>query len=374
MASMFTRGFRFVRKIASIRSQPGAIAGGRVVVPLMLGGAATATALAYAKADILKETVSISSLRLSAAESEQFQDSVISGTKENALYLWIYLSPKADRKKCAKVVANLQAHVDAVCPPDMRDEDDEVLAGVGFGPNFFNQLYGRKPAQSFHYPHRQGDYGELPSSGGDIFIHAKSNSRSKLFELAQRIMAQLPAGSVQSFEDIYGWVYQNGKDLSGFIDGTENPADDESRENVAVEKGTGGSYVITQKWIHDHKFLASTPTKTLETAVGRDRADSIELSRKHIQSHVARMTGGNAFEQKKAYEIVRQSQPWGTVSGDSGLFFIGYAASPENFEYMLERMVGAGGDGHSDLIMTMTSCVKGTYWYFPSKKELKSVA
>jgi len=29
----------------------------------------------------------------------------------------------------------------------------------------------------------------------------------------------LPAGSVESFEDIYGWVYQNGRDLSGFIDG-----------------------------------------------------------------------------------------------------------------------------------------------------------
>ena len=41
--------------------------------------------------------------------------------------------------------------------------------------------------------------------------------------------------------------------------GTENPADDESREAVAVQKSTGGSYVIAQKWIHDHKFIASTP-------------------------------------------------------------------------------------------------------------------
>lgn len=65
---------------------------------------------------------------------------VVTGTKDNALYLWIHLSPKADRKKCAKVVANLQSHVDAVCPPDLRDEDDEIWAGVGFGPNFFCQV------------------------------------------------------------------------------------------------------------------------------------------------------------------------------------------------------------------------------------------
>ena len=32
--------------------------------------------------------------------------------------------------------------------------------------------------------------------------------------------------------------------LAYLISGTENPADDESRERVAVEKETGGSYVV----------------------------------------------------------------------------------------------------------------------------------
>ena len=66
--------------------------------------------------------------------------------------------------------------------------------------------------------------------------------------------------------------------------------------------------------------------------------------------------------------------PFGTVSDKAGLFFIGYAASPDNFEYMLERMVGAGGDGHSDDIMRLSQCVKGTYWYFPGQDELKKLA
>lgn len=42
---------------------------------------------------------------------------------------------------------------------------------------------------------------------------------SKLFELCQHITSQLPAGSVQRFEDVYSFVYRNGRDLSGFIDG-----------------------------------------------------------------------------------------------------------------------------------------------------------
>ena len=60
---------------------------------------------------------------------------------------------------------------------------------------------------------------EQTVSGGDVFVHAKSNQVSKLFELAQVIMKNLPKDSVASFEDIYSFVYQNGRDLSGFIDG-----------------------------------------------------------------------------------------------------------------------------------------------------------
>ena len=32
--------------------------------------------------------------------------------------------------------------VDTVVDPTMKDEDDEVLAGVGFGPNFYAQVCG----------------------------------------------------------------------------------------------------------------------------------------------------------------------------------------------------------------------------------------
>ena len=56
-------------------------------------------------------------------------------------------------------------------------------------------------------------------AGGDIFIHAKSSNYSKLYELAQAVMRSFPEGSIEKAEDIYGWTYQEGRDLSGFIDG-----------------------------------------------------------------------------------------------------------------------------------------------------------
>ncbi|XP_076104817.1 dye-decolorizing peroxidase YfeX-like [Mytilus galloprovincialis] len=350
--------------------------------PLLIGGLATGTGLGwlYKNKDSFKTTVdeaisAVTPTPVFAAEPPASQPSVFSQGKDHALYLWIHLKPTANVKEVGRACAKIQSLVDKVTDPKMSDESDEIWAGVGFGPNIYKQL-GGNPKENYTYAYRKGSLGEMPSSGGDVFIHAKCNTVSKLFELSQLFLNSLPAGSVDNAEDIFSFVYQNGRDLSGFIDGTENPADDESRQKVAVEKDTGGSYVITQKWIHDLKLISSEKDKTMEGWVGRTRADSIELKKKSTSSHVARMTGGVNFEQKKAFEMVRQSMPFGNVTGEAGLFFIGYTASPENLNFMLDRMVGAGsgGDGVSDDIMRLTKNVKGTYWYFPGVAELRKMA
>ena len=70
-------------------------------------------------------------------------------------------------------------------------------------------------------------------------------------------------------------------------------------------------------------FSLSSADRTLESWVGRSKTDSVELSHKTVSSHVARMVGGTTKPDKKPFELVRHSQPYGTVAGGSGLFFIG---------------------------------------------------
>ena len=123
--------------------------------------------------------------------------------------------------------------------------------------------------------------------------------------------------------------------------------------------------------MHDFDCIHGTKEKVLEGWVGRTLEDSIELKNKPAFSHVARMVGTTTPNQPKPFELVRQSQPYGTVSGDSGLFFIGYAASPDNLNFMLDQMVGASGDGVCDHIMKLTKCKKSTFWYMPSQEELR---
>lgn len=309
---------------------------------------------------------------VSAEGIPEAQPSVWTENKEHALFLWIELNPKVDGKKVAKVAASLQTMVDKITDPSMRDEKNEIVAGVGFGSKFYKQI-GGKAKQNYTYVGRTGIIGALPSSAGDIFIHAKSNTHGKLFELAQSVLKKLPKGSVKNAEETYSFAYKINRDLSGFIDGTENPAEKRHRQKVAVETETGGSYVLTQKWIHDMKIIDTTSDKILEDWVGRTRADSIELKHKPITAHIARMTGGNAFQNPKAFEIVRQSLPYGSVTGEAGLFVIAYAASPDNFNFMLNRMVGKTREENDD-IMLMSRNVKGAFWYFPGVDELKRFA
>ena len=58
-------------------------------------------------------------------------------------------------------------------------------------------------------------------------------------------------------------------------------------------------------------------------------------------------------ENNKKYSIIRQSQPFGTVTGDHGLLFLAYAKDLDNFNSMLDRMVGKK-DGINDSLMKMS--------------------
>ncbi|RTG84709.1 uncharacterized protein DC041_0010936 [Schistosoma bovis] len=262
------------------------------------------------------------------------QGSVISETKEHSLFLTIHLSPIASPQECLESIGHIERYVNSICPRHLCRED-EILYGVGFGFDFFRKIspdFEHKKVEPFQYHERSG------ALGGDIFIHAKCNNYGKLFELTQAIINNLPPRSVDRFEDIYGWVYRNGRDLSGFIDGTMNPRDPDERAEVAINTYTGGSYGLVQKWIHDMDLLRSTP----------------------------------AAERGKwpKFRIVRQSQPYGTLSGEAGLLFIAYAAEIKNFNFMLDRMTGDTEDREIDDVMRFSHCVTGNYWYFPSQEEL----
>ncbi|CAH8573858.1 unnamed protein product [Schistosoma intercalatum] len=299
------------------------------------------------------------------------QKSVLSDIKSHALYLTILLNSNASRE-CLGSIGRIENYVNQICSRYKCQRHDEILHGVGFGIDYFRKIspgFLLRGVKNYEYHERSGKFGKLPKTGGDIFVHAKCNDHGMLFDLAKSIIQNMPRGCVDKFEDIYGWTYRDRRDLSGFIDGTENPKVLNERAEVAINKRTGGSYAVVQKWVHNMSLLQETADEIKEKWIGRTINDSREMIRKPNTSHVARMVGSDEFEASKKYKIVRQAQPFGTLSGGAGLLFIAYAADTKNFDFMLDRMTGNSDDKINDNLMLFSLCVTGNYWYFPSLFE-----
>jgi len=287
-----------------------------------------------------------------------------------SLYLWINVDGESNPRAIAKVAADIENLCESVNGP-CDDQCEDVIASVGFGPNFFSQVYG-KTCRPYYYTPRKGLNGEMPYTPGDILLHARCNNKGKLFDLCKNYIFSFPQGSLTDFEDIYGFDFRTNCDLSGFRMLT-NRLDECGRRCVAIEQQTGGSYCLAQKWVHDFQMMGPSNCKELEKYIGRDMENAAELKNKSSSSHVARMRGTSELMANAQYEIVNLSQAYGTLSTDAGLFFCAYASDPCAFEFMLDRMVGAGCDSACDDVMKMSKCVKGTYWYFPACHELDTL-
>jgi len=307
------------------------------------------------------------------------QPTVISGTHPVGVFLTIRLSSKADVNKVAHEAARITQIVDDFTQQDKTVALPSVMAGVAFSPDVWEKIVkGNKkltvPSGMIKYKERSGKYGSMPATGGDIFLHVKAESYSLAFETVKHFVEALPPGSVEKVEDWYGFQFQEGRDLSGFLDGTENPNDIKERSNAGVIKASddpnhaNGSYLIHQRWNHTLKEFHKLTEADQNAVIGRTRVDSAVLSdeKSPLTSHVRRMKPNS-----QSVKIVRQSMPYGTYN-DHGLLFIAYSDTPKKFDTLLDRMVGKD-DKHNDAVMSFSKCQSSQYYYVPSVEELKKL-
>jgi putative iron-dependent peroxidase len=215
-----------------------------------------------------------------------------------------------------------------------------------------------------------------PATPGDLLLHVTSKRHDLNLELAMRLRAELGARA-ERVEEVHGFTYLDSRDLTGFIDGTENPTGVRARAAAALigredAAFAGGSYVFTQRYVHDLARWNAQPLAEQESAVGRRKRDSRELpaKAKPKTAHISRVV----IEQDGVeLQILRRSFPYGTTS-EAGLFFIAYTRDLAIPERMLARMLGASADGLHDHLMDFTRAVSGASFFAPSAQVLRSLA
>jgi porphyrinogen peroxidase len=249
-------------------------------------------------------------------------------------------------------------------------EPRTTIGGVNLVAGFRPELWASVAADAapagvagFNQP-LMGPGGDvLPATQHDVVLWLTGSTYDAVFDLTRAIMSELTDVATLAHEMV-GWSYHHDRDLTGFIDGTENPSLVDAMTVALIPSGRAGegsSILLLQQWEHDAVSWERLPTATQEAIIGRRKSDSTELDPRPPASHVART------DQDQFGTIFRRNIAYGTLS-HHGTIFVGFSADQGILRTMLESMVGVGGP--PDGLMTVTRPLTGSYYVIPSVDAL----
>src|ERR1700729_1273026 len=267
-----------------------------------------------------------------------------------------------DAKKCREFASAISA----IREP--RTTTGGVNFVIGFRPELWHDLAAEDmPAgvEGFNkdIPGTEGFV--MPATQHDALVWLSGSAYDVIFDMARSVVHDL-AGQASLGEETSSWPYRHDRDLTGFIDGSENPTLLDAPIAALLPEGVpgaAGSVLLLQKWKHKTAAWEALPVKQQELIMGRTKPDSIELENKPSDSHVART------DQDDFGNIFRRNMPYGNVA-DHGTMFVGFSADQKRLSRMLDSMAGVI-TGTRDALTRYTQPLTGSYYFVPSVESLR---
>lgn len=291
-----------------------------------------------------------------------------------AIFLVVSIDAGAEPEaKVRALCADLSSLVRGV---GFRAADGGLSCIMGIGSDAWDSLFGAPRPKDLHPFREIRGVHHAPSTPGDLLFHIRAARADLCFELAAQIMNRL-AGAASVTDEVHGFRYFDNRDLLGFVDGTENPVDQAAADATVIGPEdpafAGGSYVITQKYLHDLGKWNAIPVEQQEKIVGRQKLSDIELE-EAAKPSFAHNVLTNIEENGEQLQILRDNMPFGDVGkGEFGTYFIGYARSPNRIERMLDNMFIGQPPGNYDRLLDVSRAVTGCLFFVPSADFLDAV-
>lgn len=209
---------------------------------------------------------------------------------------------------------------------------------------------------------------KLPATPTDLLVWLRGTDRGHLLIRSRHLETLLaPAFDVSDITDAFN--HDNGKDLTGYEDGTENPQGDEALTVALLPDSAGpglagSSFVAVQRWHHHMSRFEAMPRHQQDHTIGRERESNEELDDAPESAHVKR-TAQESFD-PEAF-VLRRSMPW-AEGNHGGLVFTAFGHSFDAFEALLRRMSGAE-DGITDALFTFSEPQTGAYFWCPPVRD-----
>ena len=260
---------------------------------------------------------------------------------------------------------------DASCLPEalraLQSEADGEQTVVGLGQPLLDALDATIPGMKrFALVTAPGLLiGAAPDA---LWLWLRGDDRGEILHRSLKL-TQLLAPALALKEIVDGFKHGEGRDLSGFEDGTENPDGDDAIAAATVAAAdapslAGSSFIATQRWQHNFERFAAMTSVAQDHAIGRRRSDNEELDDAPASAHVKR-TAQESFT-PEAF-VLRRSMPW-AEGNRGGLMFVAFGKSFAAFEAQLHRMVGQE-DGIVDGLFQFTAPVSGAYFWCPAMQD-----
>lgn len=254
--------------------------------------------------------------------------------------------------------------------------DAEIKTSIAFGPELWAKLYHTTPEGFKQLEPIQGAF-EMPVVPADVLIHIASARTDICFALSQSFFDGIQ-NQVEVLDERVCFRYLDGRDLTGFIDGTENPQfPDDRAETALLGEDSGifkdGSFIFAQRYVHELEKWKRLKVDAQENVIGRSKLESIEMDDEHKpeNAHIARVVIED--NEGEELEILRHSLPYGDGQGEQGLFFIAYTKDLTRIDRMLVNMFGTQGDGIHDRLLHFVTPIDGAYFFAPNEEVLEEI-
>ena len=248
----------------------------------------------------------------------------------------------------------------------LGSQADGLSTVVALGASLVRELGAEIPGLKT-FSGIEGALIKLPATPTDLLVWLRGTDRGHLLIRSRHIETLLaPAFDVTDITDAFN--HDNGRDLTGYEDGTENPEGEKALAAAFLPESAGllagSSFVAVQRWRHHMSRFEAMPREQQDHTVGRERDSNEEIDDAPGSAHVKR-TAQESFD-PEAF-VLRRSMPW-AEGNEGGLVFTAFGHSFDAYEALLRRMSGAE-DGLTDALFTFTEPETGAYFWCPPVKE-----
>jgi putative iron-dependent peroxidase len=293
-----------------------------------------------------------------------FQSGIIAEASSDALFITLNVN-RSEIDKLKVVLASTPTIIDEI---KQEFPDAELHTSIGISHQIWNTLDSKQPSQLADFPHIKGKEVEITPTDVDLVLHIRSSRHDATYQLGNRLYSAF-GSSVTLVDEVSCFKYKDNRDLTGFVDGTENP-EGEQRKSVALVGDEdpdfkNGSYFNLMRFVHNLDKWEKQDIKVQEDTFGRTKEDNQEYDSadKSVHAHTKRTSLKD--KDGRSMEILRHSMPFASLK-ERGLMFASYSKSPVTFNLMLESMVKGDQDGNTDHLMKYTTATTGQAFFVPA--------